>query len=116
MGLATLVDSAVVGEPLTFREHHIHFSPGIDHGSYEYVVTWHGLQKLDVYSGDEEVWKRVCERDDIDLIYICTDWKSHTPIALSVISLENGSRPVEVPDFTRGAWDRLPGFSYAFAK
>ena len=35
---------------------------------------------------------------------------------LSNISLENGSAPVEVPDFTRGAWDRIQGFSYAFAK
>jgi hypothetical protein len=24
--------------------------------------------------------------------------------------------PVEVPDFTRGAWDQVKGFSYAFAK
>ena len=35
---------------------------------------------------------------------------------LSRISLDNGCAPVEVPDFTRGAWDRINGFSYAFAK
>ena len=35
---------------------------------------------------------------------------------LSRISLENGSMPVEVPDFTRGEWDRLDAFSYAFAE
>lgn len=35
---------------------------------------------------------------------------------LSRISLENGSMPVEVPDFTRGEWDRLASFSYAFAE
>lgn len=35
---------------------------------------------------------------------------------LSCISLENGSAPVEVPDFTRGAWDRIQGFDYAFAE
>ena len=35
---------------------------------------------------------------------------------LSRISMDNGCAPVEVPDFTRGAWDRIPGFSYAFAK
>lgn len=32
---------------------------------------------------------------------------------LSRISLENGSAPVEVPDFTRGEWNRINGFSYA---
>ena len=35
---------------------------------------------------------------------------------LSRLSMDNGCAPVEVPDFTRGAWDRLPGFTYAFAK
>ena len=25
-------------------------------------------------------------------------------------------KPVEIPDFTRGAWDRVKGFSYAFAE
>ena len=35
---------------------------------------------------------------------------------LGRISIENGNAPVEVPDFTRGAWDKIQGFSYAFAK
>jgi predicted dehydrogenase len=35
---------------------------------------------------------------------------------LSSISLENGSAPVAVPDFTRGAWNKINGYSYAFAK
>ena len=35
---------------------------------------------------------------------------------LSSISLENGCAPVAVPDFTRGAWNKIKGFSYAFAK
>ena len=35
---------------------------------------------------------------------------------LSRLSLENGSMPVEVPDFTRGEWDRLDGYSYSFAE
>ena len=33
---------------------------------------------------------------------------------LSRISLENGSMPVEVPDFTRGQWNKVKGFTYAF--
>ena len=32
---------------------------------------------------------------------------------LSRISIENGCAPVEVPDFTRGEWDKVDGFKYA---
>jgi hypothetical protein len=35
---------------------------------------------------------------------------------LSRMSIENGCAPVAVPDFTRGAWNKVNGFSYAFAK
>ena len=35
---------------------------------------------------------------------------------LTRISLENGSVPVAIPDFTRGAWNRIQGFRYAFKK
>ena len=50
---------------------------------------------------------------DMD-VYDLAEWCCVTE--LSRISLENGSMPVEVPDFTRGAWQRLQGFSYAFAE
>ena len=50
---------------------------------------------------------------DID-VYDLAEWCCVTP--LSRLSLENGNMPVEVPDFTRGAWDQLKGFSYAFAE
>ena len=33
---------------------------------------------------------------------------------LTGISIENGNAPVEVPDFTRGGWDKTAGFGYAF--
>ena len=48
---------------------------------------------------------------DMD-VYDLAEWCCITE--LSRISLENGCVPVEIPDFTRGAWDRIPGFSYAF--
>lgn len=35
---------------------------------------------------------------------------------LGAISIENGNAPVEVPDFTRGLWNKLNGFHHAFAK
>jgi hypothetical protein len=52
--------------------------------------------KPDVYSGSENEWKRVCERKDIDLIYIATPWKLHTPMA--VYAMEHGKHAAsEVP-------------------
>lgn len=36
----------------------------------------------DSYTDSEDDWKRVCEREDIDLIYICTPWHLHTPQAV----------------------------------
>ena len=50
---------------------------------------------------------------DMD-VYDLAEWCCITE--LSRISMENGCVPVEVPDFTRGNWNRIQGFSYAFAK
>lgn len=50
------------------------------------------------YIGNE-AWMEVCERDDIDLIYICTDWITHTPMA--VYAMEHGKHvAIEVPAAT----------------
>jgi len=47
------------------------------------------------YSGAED-WKKVCERNDVDLVYICTHWSLHTPIA--VYAMEHGKHAaIEVP-------------------
>ncbi|PLX23601.1 MAG: acetylgalactosaminidase [Salinivirgaceae bacterium] len=54
-----------------------------------------GKPKADGYTGVED-WKTICERDDIDLIYVCTHWDLHTPIA--VYAMEHGKHvAVEVP-------------------
>lgn len=53
-------------------------------------------QKPDFYSGDEEAWKKVCERDDIDLIYIATPWYLHAPMAVYAMGQGKHSA-VEVP-------------------
>ena len=42
----------------------------------------------DKYSGSEEAWKEMCDRDDIDLLAITTPWPLHTPQA--VYAMENG--------------------------
>ena len=39
-------------------------------------------QNPDLYSGGEEEWKKVCDRNDIDLIYISTPWSLHTSMAV----------------------------------
>lgn len=44
----------------------------------------------------EEGWKQLCERPDIDLVYIATDWVNHVPMA--VYAMEHGKHvAVEVP-------------------
>lgn len=48
------------------------------------------------YFGNDYSWKQMCERDDIDLVYIATPWEWHTPIA--VYAMEHGKHvAVEVP-------------------
>lgn len=45
---------------------------------------------------NEDSWKDVCERDDIDLIYISTDWLNHAKMA--VYAMEQGKHvALEVP-------------------
>ena len=57
-----------------------------------------------------------CLRNGLPLdmdVYDLAEWCCISP--LSQISLENGNRPVEVPDFTRGAWEKADGFHYALS-
>ncbi len=52
--------------------------------------------KPELYSGDVNAWKKMCENPDIDLIYICTPWNLHTPMA--VYAMEHGKHvAIEVP-------------------
>ena len=54
-----------------------------------------GITGIDTYVG-EDAWKEMCERDDIDLVYICTPWLLHTPMA--VYAMEHGKHAAcEVP-------------------
>jgi predicted dehydrogenase len=43
--------------------------------------------KPDFYSGDEIAWKKMVERNDLDLIAIVTPWHLHTPMC--VFAMEN---------------------------
>jgi len=41
-----------------------------------------GSIKPEVYADKADAWKALCDRQDIDLVYICTPWELHTPMAL----------------------------------
>jgi hypothetical protein len=59
------------------------------------ILSDKGLPAAREYSG-EEGWKALCESKDLDLIYICTPWSLHTPMA--VYAMKNGKHAVsEVP-------------------
>lgn len=59
------------------------------------------LEKADLpeaasYSGNEESWKELCQRDDVDLVYIATDWKRHAD--MMIYAMEQGKHVAcEVP-------------------
>ena len=54
-----------------------------------------GLMPADIYSG-EFGYKELCERDDIDLVYVATDWDHHFPVA--EYALQQGKHTaIEVP-------------------
>ncbi len=49
--------------------------------------------------GESDGWMQMCRRDDIDLIYICTDWLTHAPMAC--YAMEQGKHvAIEVPAAT----------------
>lgn len=53
----------------------------------------------ELYTSGPEDWKNMCDRDDIDLIYIATPWDLHTPMA--VYAMEQGKHAAtEVPAAT----------------
>ncbi len=59
------------------------------------IITSHNTPSPALYS-DPDNWKLVCERADIDLIYNCTHWQLHTPIA--VYAMQQGKHvAIEVP-------------------
>ncbi|MEU6611396.1 Gfo/Idh/MocA family oxidoreductase [Streptomyces shenzhenensis] len=66
------------------------------HDGMDYVLQWRTVQSM-----------RAGLVPDID-VYDAAVWCS--PVPLSVKSLAAGGRPVQIPDFTRGAWvNRRPG-------
>ena len=63
------------------------------------IVTDLGLPEPIGFSAGEEDWMKLCEREDIDLVYSCTPWYLHTPNA--VYAMKHGKHAaVEVPGAT----------------
>jgi Predicted dehydrogenases and related proteins len=55
-----------------------------------------GKPRAAEYSGSEDAWKQLCEREDIDLVYIATDWKRHAD--MMIYAMEQGKHAAcEVP-------------------
>lgn len=70
------------------------------------ILTRAGLPAAAEYSGSEEAWRQLCQRDDIDLVYIATDWKRHAEMI--IYALEQGKHVAcEVPAVMtlQEAWD-----------
>lgn len=60
------------------------------------IVTDAGHPAPQEYNGSDEAWRGICERPDVDLVYICTPWLLHTPMA--VYAMTCGKHAVsEVP-------------------
>jgi predicted dehydrogenase len=60
------------------------------------ILEKKGLAKATEYSGSKDAWKDLCNRPDIDLVYITTPWSWHTPMA--VYAMEHGKHAAsEVP-------------------
>jgi hypothetical protein len=63
------------------------------------ILVENGLPPAKSYGGNKEAWKEMCQSPDLDLIYICTPWQLHTPMA--VFAMENGKHTAtEVPACT----------------
>lgn len=60
------------------------------------ILEKNGLPAAKGYTGTPEIWKELCQSNELDLVYITTPWEFHTPMA--VFAMENGKHAVsEVP-------------------
>jgi predicted dehydrogenase len=63
------------------------------------LVTDAGQPKPVAYTADDAGFEALCERDDIDIVYVATPWDSHVPVA--VAAMERGKHvALEVPAAT----------------
>ena len=70
-------------------------------------LTQAGLPEADVYSG-EKGYEDICKREDVDLVYIATDWVHHVPVAK--YAMQHGKHvAIEVPSAMdlQDCWDLI---------
>lgn len=60
------------------------------------LQTIEDTSEIHQFAGSPEAWKQLCECPDVDIVYICTDWNSHVPVALH--AMQSGKHvALEVP-------------------
>jgi len=55
-----------------------------------------GLPAAQEYYGDTAVWRKAVAQENVDLVYICTPWTDHTPMAVQAMK-EGKNVAIEVP-------------------
>ncbi|MCP4725806.1 MAG: hypothetical protein GY863_12255, partial [bacterium] len=50
------------------------------------MVVDAGQPEPDIYTRDEYDFKRMCERDDLDLVFTATPWKWHVPVCVEAMT------------------------------
>ena len=59
------------------------------------ILSSQGHKRVPGYVGESQ-WRKLCESPNVDLVYLCTDWSSHTRMA--VFAMQKGKNVViEVP-------------------
>ena len=62
------------------------------------ILEAKGLPRAAAYTG-RDGWRELCERDDIDLVYICTNWQTH--VMMATYAMQQGKHvALEVPAAT----------------
>jgi len=92
------------------------------------VIQSSGMPAAAEYFGNLTEWKKLCEREDIDLVYICTPWSWHTQMAVyamehdkhaatevpAAITLDESWQLVETSENTRKHCMMLENCCYDF--
>lgn len=63
------------------------------------MLQQNGFPAAQEYFGDTAAWRKMVAQPDVDLVYICTGWDTHTPIAVQ--AMKDGKHvAIEVPAAT----------------
>lgn len=105
--LLDTVDKSTISRTIAlFLSHHLIHSIDDGSGSLKYAVCDNSCNCV-VQDLHSHFYCEKCHRT------FCLEG-THIPV--TKLSIENGSVPVEVPDFTRGAWNKIQGYRHAFAQ